>query len=287
MRHSFSVAVVVLSCVISGFANGQERDQPRDRQEVNRDVHFQPQNDRERVLWNMIQQLRSEVAQLRQQIGNRDRPAGAGETPSRNASDRVRREGDMPQQGDRASGHRVSSDPLLKQASRIFTAYDRNRDQRVSFDEWLAMREGEMTSERRSREMAFFSQQAGDDQLITLEEFYRAMVARTRGTAPREDSARDRGPRDSDTRDRGPRDSDTRDRVHATVTLATGVHATVTLATRGPRDSDTRDRGPRDSDTRDRGPRDSDTRDRGPRDSDTRDRGPRDSDTRDRPRERE
>ena len=218
MRHGFAVTVLIFACVLTGVAHGQERDQPRsqerdqprERQETDRDVHFQPQNERERVLWNMIQQLRSEVAQLRQQIGNRDRPAVARDNPSR-TSDGVRREGDMPREGDRASRTRASNDPLLRQATRIFAAYDKNRDQRVSFDEWLAMREGEMISERRAREMGFFSQQAGEDRMISLEEFHRAMVARTRGIAPREDAARDR-PRESDTRDRGPRESDTRDR---------------------------------------------------------------------------
>ena len=233
MRHGFAVTVLIFACMLTGVAHGQERDQPRsperdqprsperdqprsperdqprERQETDRDVRFQPQNERERALWNMIQQLRSEVAQLRQQIGNRDRPAVARDNPSR-TSDGVRREHEMPREGDRASRTRASNDPLLRQATRIFAAYDKNRDQRVSFDEWLAMREGEMTSERRAREMGFFSQQAGEDRMITLEEFYRAMVARTRGTAPREDAARDR-PRESDTRDR-PRESDTRDR---------------------------------------------------------------------------
>ena len=246
MRHTILFTVLILGCVITGFASGQERDQPqsqerdqprsqerdqprsqerdqpREGQTTDRDVRFQPQNDRERALWNMIQQLRSEVSQLRQQIGNRDRRGVATDNRARNTTDRVRREGDMPRERDSASQVRASNDPLLRQATRIFAAYDKNRDQRVSFDEWLAMREGEMTSERRAREMGFFSQQAGDDRMITLEEFHREMVARQRGSAPREGGKRDGEVRPGEKRDQvsregvkrdtGARESTTRDR---------------------------------------------------------------------------
>lgn len=219
MRHTFSLTVLILACLITGVADGQERDQPRVQQrdqpregeKTDRDIRFQPQNDRERALWNMIQQLRSEVAQLRQQIGNRDRQSVASDRPVRNTTDRARREGDMPRERDGAAQARNSNDPLMRQATRIFAAYDKNRDQRVSFDEWLAMREGEMTSARRTREMGFFSQQAGDDRMITLEEFYLAMVARQRGSAPREGGNRDSEARASDGRDRAPRENTERD----------------------------------------------------------------------------
>ena len=104
MRHTILFTVLILGCVITGFASGQERDQPRSQerdqpregQTTDRDIRFQPQNDRERALWNMIQQLRSEVSQLKQQIGNRDRRGAATDNPARNTTDRVRREGDRP-----------------------------------------------------------------------------------------------------------------------------------------------------------------------------------------------
>ena len=200
---------MMLACLVPAFASGQEREQagtqeekrPREGQTGDRDIRFQPQNDRERALWNMIQQLRSEVAQLRQQIANRERRGAAADNPVRNTTDKVRREGDMGLGRDSVSQGRASNDPLLRQAARIFAAYDKNRDQRVSFDEWLAMREGEMTSERRAREMGFFSQQAGDDRMITLEEFYRAMLSRQRGSNVRESGVRDAGPRESGTRE--------------------------------------------------------------------------------------
>ena len=219
MRRTLSFTVLILACVVTGFASGQESeqprsqesDQPRETQTADRDVRFQPQNDRERALWNMIQQLRSEVSQLKQQIGNRDRRGAATDNPARNTTDRVRREGDMPRERASASQVRASNDPLLRQATRIFAAYDKSRDQRVSFDEWLAMREGEMTSERRAREMGFFSQQAGDDRMITLEEFYRAMVARQRGTAPREGGKRDGDVRSGEKRDQVSREGVKRD----------------------------------------------------------------------------
>ena len=217
---------MILACLVPGFASGQERDEagnqeqkrPREGQTADRDIRFQPQNDRERALWNMIQQLRSEVAQLRQQIANRERRGAAADNPVRNTTDKVRREGDMGLGRDSVSQGRASNDPLLRQAGRIFAAYDKNRDQRVSFDEWLAMREGEMTSERRFREMGFFSEQAGDDRMITLEEFYHAMLSRRRGSnvresGVRESGARDAGPRESGARDAGPRESGTRERA--------------------------------------------------------------------------
>jgi hypothetical protein len=52
------------------------------------------------------------------------------------------------------------------------------------------MREGEMTSERRAREQQHFSEPAGDDQKISLEEFFRWMDRRSRG-ATREGETRD------------------------------------------------------------------------------------------------
>ena len=209
MRHTLPFIVMILACLVPGFASGQERDQagnqeqkrPREGQTADRDIRFQPQNDRERALWNMIQQLRSEVAQLRQQIANRERRGAAADNPVRNTTDKVRREREMVLGRDSISQARASNDPLLRQAARIFVAYDKNRDQRVSFDEWLAMREGEMTSERRAREMGFFSQQAGNDRMITLEEFYRAILSRQRGSNVRESGVRDAGPRESGTRE--------------------------------------------------------------------------------------
>ena len=209
MRHRLPFIVIMLACLVPAFASGQEREQagaqeqmrPREGQTADRDIRFQPQNDRERALWNMIQQLRSEVAQLRQQIANRERRGAAADNPVRNTTDKVRREREMVLGRDSISQARASNDPLLRQAARIFVAYDKNRDQRVSFDEWLAMREGEMTSERRAREMGFFSQQAGDDRMITLEEFYRAILSRQRGSNVRESGVRDAGPRESGTRE--------------------------------------------------------------------------------------
>ena len=68
------------------FSNAQEREQPREGQATDLGSRCQPQNDRERAFWNMIQQLRSEVSQLRQQIGNRDRRGAASDKPVRNST---------------------------------------------------------------------------------------------------------------------------------------------------------------------------------------------------------
>ena len=64
MRHTFSFSVLFLACLVAGFADGQEldqprgqeRDQPREGQRMDREIRFQPQNERERALWMMIQQ---------------------------------------------------------------------------------------------------------------------------------------------------------------------------------------------------------------------------------------
>jgi hypothetical protein len=211
-------------------ANAQERDRPLERREAD----FKPQNDRERALFAMIQQLRAEVANLKRQVAARgDGPRLSDDAYSRDRARTERREGDAPREGDRARERdpRIATNPMIQKATRIFAAYDKNKDKQVSFEEWLAMREGEMTEERKARERGFFAQPAGEDGVISLEEFVRAMQRRAGGDAPRE-----RGPRDGETRERGPRDGETRER--------------------GPRDGETRERGPRDGEARERGPRD-------------------------------
>ena len=75
----FAVTVLIFACDVDrSLLSGQERDQPRsperdqprspERDQPREEAGpltvmfaFQPQNERERALWNMIQQLRSEV----------------------------------------------------------------------------------------------------------------------------------------------------------------------------------------------------------------------------------
>ena len=176
---------------------GEQRDAPERRSQeaetrrTNRSVDFEPQNDRERVLFEMIKQLRNEVSMLRRQLeqtrmlreGQRDLPREASDArrPAKGTRDQV---------ASRNPAMQKAQNSAMQKAQRIFTAYDKNQDGMVSFEEWLAMREGEITSERRAREQRHFSEPAGDDQKISPEEFFRWMDRRSRG-ATREDPARD------------------------------------------------------------------------------------------------
>jgi hypothetical protein len=56
---------------------------------------------------------------------------------------------------------------------RIFAAQDKNRDEHIGFNEWIMMKEGEMTPDRLAREQALFGEIAGDDGRIAPREFLR------------------------------------------------------------------------------------------------------------------
>ena len=157
---------------------------------TNRGADFEPQNDRERALLEMIKQLRNEVSMLRRQLEQTRMPREGQRDLPREASDARRpAEGTRDQAGTRNPAMQKAQNPAMQKAQRIFIAYDKNQDGTVSFEEWLAMREGEMTSERRAREQRHFSEPAGDDQKISPEEFFRWMDRRSRG-ATREDAVR-------------------------------------------------------------------------------------------------
>lgn len=158
---------------------------------TNRGADFEPQNDRERALLEMIKQLRNEVSMLRRQLEQTRMPREGQRDLPREASDARRpAEGTRDQAGTRNPAMQKAQNPAMQKAQRIFIAYDKNQDGTVSFEEWLAMREGEMTSERRAREQQHFSEPAGDDQKISPEEFFRWMDRRSRG-ATREGVQRD------------------------------------------------------------------------------------------------
>ena len=158
---------------------------------TNRGADFEPQNDRERALLEMIKQLRNEVSMLRRQLEQTRMPREGQRDLPREANDARRpAEGTRDQAGTRNPAMQKAQNPAMQKAQRIFIAYDKNQDGMVSFEEWLAMREGEMTSERRAREQQHFSEPAGDDQKISPEEFFRWMDRRSRG-ATREGVQRD------------------------------------------------------------------------------------------------
>ena len=181
-----------------------DRDINVDRSPDRQPADFVPQNDRERALFEMIRQLRAEVSGLRRQLEqtqsqrdgqlSRDGRGRLDVSRDQRASgerEMTRRENDAPRDGEgnarrsaevRRDGVSADQDQVMQKTKRIFAAYDKNQDRSVSFEEWLAMREGEMTSERRAREQQHFSEPAGDDQKITIEEFYLWTLRRSGGT---------------------------------------------------------------------------------------------------------
>jgi Ca2+-binding EF-hand superfamily protein len=55
--------------------------------------------------------------------------------------------------------------------TRIFRSYDKSGDGKITFEEWLAMREGEMDSARRAQEQQQFSSvDRNKDGTLSLEE---------------------------------------------------------------------------------------------------------------------
>ena len=153
---------------------------------------FVPQNDRERALFEMIRQLRAQVAELERRLQTREtgrREKLVDRPLDRQLEMRSRERSDVSPEATRDVEVNRRS-PVMQKAQRIFAAYDKNKDRVVSFEEWLAMREGEITSERRLIEQRHFAEPAGDDQKITIEEFYLWMDRRSRGGSREADSRR-------------------------------------------------------------------------------------------------
>lgn len=171
---------------------------------------FRPQTQREAALYQMILQLQREVSELRRELharGPARERAGAGEPdPAPAAAPRDR---EQP----------PALDPASRKMAKIFQAYDKDRSGQVSFDEFLAMREGANDPRVRQQAMESFNQadRTGDGQ-IALEEFLAAGQRRQEGDQPRGEGAapRDRDlpgaeadrPRDGDAGRRGPRDGE-------------------------------------------------------------------------------
>ncbi|MEM7479419.1 MAG: hypothetical protein AAF483_30920 [Planctomycetota bacterium] len=165
---AFSLLMACCNAVVYGQRKETSLDSPPKEQKVQSEsTDFVPANERERALLRMIQELQREVKQLRQQLNGlpaRDtqsdlRPVRESDVPRR--VDSVQRDSGQPSaEGRRDAGRR---DPTLKrtsidsrvfnQAKRIFAAYDKNKDGFASFEEWLKMREGKMTAERKGRDV--------------------------------------------------------------------------------------------------------------------------------------
>lgn len=217
-RTSILFAILLFSSI--GFsslpAQEQERSARSNSQTTEKRKEFKPATEREKLLVGMIDELRREVAALRKELSamrerrpaERMRDGDRAVSPEQNIRpdslrDGMRRDGARndvaPREGRRPSPEALRDRPANKereatsgrakvntkiwnQAKRIFAAYDKNKDGFASFEEWLQMREGEMTDERRERERKHFAAPAGKDSKITQEEFYQWMLSRQRGS---------------------------------------------------------------------------------------------------------
>lgn len=139
---------------------------------------FRPQTEREAALFKMIRNLQREVADLRRAV---QLARDAGRT----------RQGDGPRDGDgrregepatrsEGAGPRLSSAQLSKY-QKVFRTYDKNGDNRVSFEERLAMRNYEVTGERLLNEKLYhLSEDLNRDGSISLEEFAASRMQKQR-----------------------------------------------------------------------------------------------------------
>ena len=60
----------------------------------------------------------------------------------------------------------------ISQWTRIYRVYDKDDDEQVTFDEWLAMKDGDMPRDRREREKGWFDQaDENEDGVLTLDEW--------------------------------------------------------------------------------------------------------------------
>lgn len=99
-----------------------------------------------------------------------DRPRGNGDAPRE--GDQPRRDGDAPREGDRPPSDRRLDERELAKLKRIYTAWDKNGDGGVTFDEWVSMKEGTLTPERRSREKRWFERaDSNEDRKVTEKEW--------------------------------------------------------------------------------------------------------------------
>lgn len=154
---------------------------------------FRPQTEREAALYRMILGLQREVAELRRSVqardgGGRFREGDAPRTDSPVRSDaNVRRDGsaerdtpvgdDAPYRREGDGGQR-ENDAHVSKFQKTFRTYDKNGDNSISFDEWLAMKSYEVTGERLFNERLYHLAEDMDrDGGVSLDEF---AAARTR-----------------------------------------------------------------------------------------------------------
>ena len=202
-------------------AEGQRRDTVKP--EAGRDGQglrdFKPQTDREAVLYKMIQQLQREVAALRNEV----RSSGRGD---RSDSERGVRDGNPSRErtasretDGAATGYkdfRLVDNWRNSKEGRVFKAYDKNSDEIVSLEEWLAMTNGNISDARRAICTKHFNdaEPSGDGEFTPAEFIWwrqigsRQAAARARESRTRDGEGEKCGPRDGEQRRSGRRDGE-------------------------------------------------------------------------------
>ncbi|QDU49588.1 M56 family metallopeptidase [Gimesia panareensis] len=214
---------------------------------------FRPQTPREAALFQMILQLQKQVDELRREVRSENGKMrdGRGE------------EGFRGKEGDAAVSVEQFELPAnwkRTKEGRVFMAYDKNGDEIVSLEEWLAMTNGLSSPARRKISTKHFNdaEPSGDGKFTPAEFIWYRKGGRVQAKGrDRQARARDgegegarRGPRDGEGERKGPRDGEGG-------------------AKRGPRDGEGVKRGPRDGEGAEkRGPRDGERAKEGPRDGD-------------------
>ncbi|MCB1229109.1 MAG: hypothetical protein KDN19_02520 [Verrucomicrobiae bacterium] len=106
--------------------------------------------------------------------GDGDRPReGEGSREGARDGDRPREgEGSRESARDSESSASTASDREVNQWTRIYGAYDKDGDRAVTFDEWVSMKNYELSRDQREREKGWFDQaDSNSDEAVTLDEW--------------------------------------------------------------------------------------------------------------------
>ncbi|OYW17728.1 MAG: hypothetical protein B7Z55_11970, partial [Planctomycetales bacterium 12-60-4] len=191
---------------------------------------FRPQTQREAALLQMIVQLQNEVAALRREVQGRSAVEGPVARPSEGAEIR----GTVSAAEGEGGAFVLPANWRNTSGGRVFKAYDKNGDEVVTLDEWLAMTNGNTNATRRDIQTKRFNEAepGGDGEFTPAEFVHWYSIGQNEGTkkpaSTRDGEGGPRGPRDGDGPKAGPRDGDT--------------------PKAGPRDGDNPKTGPRDGD---------------------------------------
>lgn len=153
---------------------------------------FRPQTQREAALYQLLLQLQKEVAELRREIHGSRGTGEGGRGGERGRSD-----------GETAA---LEAGWEKTKAGGVFRTYDKNKDNSVSLEEWLAITNGNVSAARRKVQTERFQEAgAGRDNALSPAEFVRWW--NNREGAPRGNRGRETGKRRSAEGAAGPRRS--------------------------------------------------------------------------------